>query len=703
MNNTMAGVRTSKDSLFICEKWPDQEVYPYRVADIQGERLVPFVPDRKRPFAFENRNRLMPFHAKGSVFCAKWKTKLHDTDPAKDYVLSVEKLPLQIYGISNQLAKLPVEEISCRLNLGVPDARVICHPVFFVSRKMGVRRNAVLCTPDDVQQTLDGGIRLREGIYTLPCFCLSRNQMIEVSTGVHKYLYYLRCGNLDLMRDGVCPTTSRYDQVRDFIRTRLLNKANLKETGATRVEMQRIRSVFESLKPKIDSAEIASTLSCSVDEARSALDAVCRDVDQLAEPNEIDEAFAKGLVDSCGTLSRHFMEVWEEAHEADLVAARKEMAAKIEECKRAVVESENERDRQVEGSEKAIAELKGKVEEHRTEYDRMKEEIRSKQLLLDDVRRETEGLLAQSHESIARMLVMTEAVKVVNDTQPHEARGDCSAAKSTRSETFRFFRRGKPLDMEQIQDDSELSLLQDNLEMCGIIPDARADLASVLLAAYRLRTPILLAGPNGRAIADSLSCVVNATMADELTCEGNIDEVRLSEAFSGDDGVLAIRGGLNSSWTDCILEVLGEATRMPIFLLPLSDDLVMMPKSILDYAVSIDTQPIASESVRGYEVNLFGKKSNLPKEKWTVGRLADESLFRKVFHCSLSCESNLKRVVGLATTYRGVENLSPDFIYSTFYYAMARILDSAKGFNEYVNSHKGIAPLLQWLIPEEET
>lgn len=698
-----ADIKTTNDSLFICEKWPGAEVYPYRVADIQGERLVPFVPDRKRPFAFENRNRLMPFHAKGPVFCAKWKTKLHDTDPAKDYILSVEMLPLQIYGINNQLANLPVEEISCRLNLGVPDVRVICHPVFFVSRKLGVRRNAVLCTPDDVRQTSDGGIRLKVGIYTLPCFCLSRNQMIEVSTGVNKYLYYFRCGNLDLMRDGVCPTTSRYDQVRDYIRMRLLNKANLKETGATRAEMQRIRNVFESLKPKIDSAEIASTLSCSVDEARFALDAVCRDVDQLAEPNEIDETFAKGLIDSCGTLSRHFMKVWEETHEADLVAAKKEMAAKVDECQRAVVESEKERDRQVADSKKAIAELKGKVVGHRTECARIEEEIRSKQLLLEGVRRETEGLLAQSHEAIARMLVMAETVKVVNDTKPHEASGGRSAAKPARSETSSFFRSGKPLDSEQIQDDAELSLLQDNLEMCGIIPEARTDLAAVLLAAYRLRTPILLAGPNGRAIADSLSCVVDATMADELACEGNVDAESLSEAFSGDDGILAIRGGLNSSWTECILETLGETSRMPIFLLPLSDDLVMMPKGILDYAVSIDTQPIVSESVRGYEVNLFGKKSLFPKEDGLRVRLSDENQLRKVFRCSLSCESNLRRVAGLAATYRGAEGLSQDFMYSVFYYAMARILDSAKGFNEYVSSHKGIAPLLQRLIPEEET
>lgn len=76
MNDNMADIKTSKDSLFICEKWTDQEVYPYRVADINRYKLIPFVPDRNASRAFGNRSRLMAFHCnkRGQVFCANWKT-----------------------------------------------------------------------------------------------------------------------------------------------------------------------------------------------------------------------------------------------------------------------------------------------------------------------------------------------------------------------------------------------------------------------------------------------------------------------------------------------------------------------------------------------------------------------------------------------------------------------------------------------------
>lgn len=138
MNDEDMNIQTSINSLFICERGQDHEIYPYRVADfdLSGRRVVPFVPKREAPYAYDNRNRLQPFHreGRGMVFCANWKTIRNNADPEKDYVLPhLETLAIEIYGVSDRLARYTVKDIALHLRKSIPDLRVAEHPVFFIS------------------------------------------------------------------------------------------------------------------------------------------------------------------------------------------------------------------------------------------------------------------------------------------------------------------------------------------------------------------------------------------------------------------------------------------------------------------------------------------------------------------------------------------------------------------------------------------
>ena len=719
MNDEDMNIQTSINSLFICERGQDHEIYPYRVADfdLSGRRVVPFVPKREAPYAYDNRNRLQPFHreGRGMVFCANWKTIRNNADPEKDYVLPhLETLAIEIYGVSDRLARYTVKDIALQLRKSIPDLRVAEHPVFFISTAYAGSRMAVLCSPNDVQRLPGGGVGLKDSVYSLPYFRLPSGP-VKVMTNANAYLYYPFCGDLGLSKAGLCPTDERYDQVRYYIRTNFLNKANLKDAGASRNEMQRIRDVFEALKPKIDVSTLATAISCTTEEARSALEAIYRDVDQLAKPSEIEESFARGLIGSSGVLASHFMSVWEKIHATDLVAAESERDARVLKCRQDVSCAEAERDRQIEEMESALAR---KREESKKELERLDasmsdrraclsnldEELASRKALLEGIMEQTGGLLVQTHDAVARVLVTAQIVKAVAVGQSQLSfQEDAKQERGLRQGLERpAFQKGIPLTPDQVDDESEWILLQENLEICGVVSTASQSLAAVLLAAYRLRKPILLAGPNGKAIADALSCVVCAATSDELFCEGPFDSDVLTCAFEGDGGVLAVRSGMNSSWTEAILEVVGSTTRMPIFLLPLSDDLAMMPRGVLDYAISIDTQPFVAEVARKYLPDFYGRTTELPVEKAQAGRLPDEVILRKLFHCSLACEANLRAVVGLASSYLAIAGLTPDFVYSAFYFAMSRVMDSLSAFNAHLSTCKGVAPSLLRFVVEED-
>lgn len=704
-------IKTSITSLFY-----NSEEDTYRLADIDNGRLIPFVADKSRPRVFKNRIRLpFKYEGHGTFFCATWRTKQSDVDPSFDFVFrQLDDLPPKMYGVNDMFKRFSVRYIALALERNVQDSRVIDHPVFFRAEKS----LAVLCSPCNVEKAPDGTVKLKDSIYTLPYYRLPLTP-VRVSCYGTDFLYYPIYGDLDFCKEGECPVVSCREQIKRYIKANYLTKANLKNAGATRSEMQRFREVFESLKQKIDVGVLATEFCRDENSIRAELAAVCSDLDQMVNPSEIDEAFAKGLINSNGALSRQLMETWQQLHASNLVSVEATKDTKIQECQSVIADAERDRDRQLAEMKQAvekckcdteaeISAMKLRIAEERETLEHIEGDIETKRKLLDGIREETASLLAQTRDTVAKALVTAQVVKAVtvDSATVKDAESVVKVSRDDRESAVEgdAYRNGNALAEEQIEDDTEWNLLCDNLEVCGVASAYRSPLAAVLLSAYRLRMPLLLAGPNGRAVADALSCVTKAQTADELVCEGDFNAEYIRDAMSG-DGVLVVRGGLNSTWTDGILEAMSMTSRMVIFMLPLSDDLAMMPKGVLDYAVALDMQPIASHLTRSYVSKLFGKVVELPVEDGNPTRISKSliPLPRTTLRVSQACESNLMNLINLATNYVGADRSLEDFSYSAIFYAVARISDLLADFWEHLKSHNGIAPSLKRFVDKEDS
>ena len=86
-----------------------------------------------------------------------------------------------------------------------------------------------------------------------------------------------------------------------------------------------------------------------------------------------------------------------------------------------------------------------------------------------------------------------------------------------------LFQSGSTLDTELVEHQESwdaISTIQEGLEDAGVVEQYSLEFAAYLHAAYTAHIPLLLAGPNGRDIADALSAALCGRTASILCCEG---------------------------------------------------------------------------------------------------------------------------------------------------------------------------------------
>ena len=142
-----------------------------------------------------------------------------------------------------------------------------------------------------------------------------------------------------------------------------------------------------------------------------------------------------------------------------------------------------------------------------------------------------------------------------------------------------------------------LAILRDNLEDAGIAMRKEDfsqtltwDVARFLYACFLNRTPLMLAGPNGRAIADAFSCARYGTTAALLDCSFSYDPKVVELCVASEDRVIAILNPLNASWVEHIEELASLPDKYVFAVQPFSDDLLIEPKGLYQYFLPLLTE-----------------------------------------------------------------------------------------------------------------
>lgn len=115
-------------------------------------------------------------------------------------------------------------------------------------------------------------------------------------------------------------------------------------------------------------------------------------------------------------------------------------------------------------------------------------------------------------------------------------------------------------------------------------------LATFLCAAYILKQPILLAGPNAKQIAESLCYVVDSGRYGVLNCAGEYDQGVVNKIGKNGEKIVLVNNLITSNWANHIQDVFANDQLLYIATHPYKEDLQVEPSSLFNYMIPVLTE-----------------------------------------------------------------------------------------------------------------
>ena len=148
----------------------------------------------------------------------------------------------------------------------------------------------------------------------------------------------------------------------------------------------------------------------------------------------------------------------------------------------------------------------------------------------------------------------------------------------------------EPLDIwDDVIDEVSINLLN-----AGVSNSPKFDccngLATFLCAAYILKQPILLVGPNAKQIAEALSYVVDRGRYGILDCSGDFEQGVVDKIGTRGEKIVIVNNLITSSWVNRIQDVFANDEVLFIATHPYKEDLQVEPGSLFNFMIPVLTE-----------------------------------------------------------------------------------------------------------------
>lgn len=361
--------------------------------------------------------------------------------------------------------------------------------------------------------------------------------------------------------------------------------AKLKEWGTIR-EARRFQAFLRGLPTTDFYQEITESCGCSLEDAKNYANKFVQCAETYLQGADEESTLlcaavehSPGLTERCRALNEG---KWQQEHMEQLGRAREELTRVTDEVQR-----------QREQHDCLVMEQQ-RLEERR---DMLTAEIAQREQLAADVEEQVASRIATARE---------QAAEFICEMAFH---GPVAAVSATAADKIQFI-PGKKLGIgisEHHEAWDAICTLQDGLEEAGIIGKRASMLAAFLYTAYVLRTPLLLAGPNGRDIADAVSAALFGRTASTLRCEGTYDPGAVEEHMQDEDRIIVLLDSINTGWISHISEFTGRSDRLIFAVHPFAEDLLIEPRGLYNYVVPVLTELFVDRPASGeYIAGCFG-------------------------------------------------------------------------------------------------
>ena len=565
-----------------------------RIADVEGNKLVPPRVDYSKEFKGANRDKLYYNPHKesclpeGHMGIWKWSVSPSLTDTDKDWIASEYhkfSRPIEVFSGFRYREK---EELAALLRGGIT-IPPCDHPILILFRNES-RDQAVLCEPFQLEVTGDG-VRVKDDIFRMPCYDIEEIDLFytQSTQGLPRRCLYRF---LELPQNSNCffirsPEKAIKKIFQDRLSWSFIKTHNL----GTRNEYKIFRSIIEALPENDLIEELSNQCQCSKDVADSYWKVFKEHIDKYVRGEDIETEALRSLLERDKSLSDRLYEEWLQAHQQEL----NEEENKLQQAR---AEFEVQRDTLEKEQEKLEADFTEFQRNQKVEQARIQNETKKAEARLINIREEAKHYETLGQESLQLVreklsLAREEAAEFLADLALFGTHDYVTASVSSGIEErpipmARFLPGRLPAEWETVTSaEEELEELEENLRQSGVNKEHLSALAVYLYGVFQSKIPLLLAGPQGISIANAISCTMTGRYAAVLDCCGEWDSTMLDEAIGSDDVVIIVKHPFQNRWIDHLLPELAATEKMWIFVHPYADDLPLEPSGMYQYLLPL--------------------------------------------------------------------------------------------------------------------
>ena len=601
----------------------------------------------------------------------KWCTRVNPRSGKDGYVDSRferQQSPAEIVIIPNCGTVDELKEQLLRGVQGVYKGEKILFS-FFANRKY----TGLLCRANHLAFIPGGMTTIKPKLVHLPLYEFSEEDIVRL--GQLKFYYRVHLGTPKMMlaiRDPL-----------EIIKQTVIERApisKLKLWGTIR-NAQEFSRFLRELPTSDFYNEVAETCACSIDEAEAYTGEFIRRAETYLRQEDLETGILLSAVENSPSLMEKCQSLiekqWRASHSAQLASAEEALSKA-----RAAVEKEKQTYHQLQDRQKQTQERLEKITAEITRKGSLAEEVEKK--------------VAQRIET-ARM----NAAEFITDlafSQP----GVLAQAAPERPDIPCAFQTGTILDAETLMRHKTWKdftyTLQEELEEAGVAPQYSPGLAAYLYSAYLHRTPLLLAGPNGRDIADAFSAAMFGRTASSLHCESVFSQEALQQCLE-DEGTVVTLDPLSAGWVGHIPTLTAMKGKFLLAVHPFAEDLLIEPRGLYSYMLPLLTELVVDRSA---ERNFAGGCFDDSFSHFSSGAEQERPSFLKHLPMSLLVQNRLRKIY--SDLHGILENGQVDsfVLYGVFPYVYAS--GSAESYWPKLQSDlavsKGIQGLLQAFLGE---
>ena len=542
--------------------WADGYVRLKRLSDIHhdeitGDYLEEF-PTQRDLF----RDQRSGTFQEGYVGVWDWHVIPNKKDPSRDFIETSysSSQPTQII-IFKECDS--VEKIIKKLTVGVSE-KIYCDGVLFAYWN-GKKYEGIYCHPKDLDIKIDR-ISLKQDVFRLPVFEVFASMLYQA--GDCQVCTALNFG----MPTKVVNVKDSMDVLKALLRKRL-TWATSKQRGITNAAHQQITAYLQELPNKDFVQELAMQCNCTEDEANERIRKFVQNADSYLSATDIEDEMLSRIIQQNCELEKRCKELltteWE-----------KENSEKIQKVENELMQRKNAaKDERI-----RVEQLTEKYEAVEQKLKESNEQLEEREQLAAEVEQKVAEKIAKAQKDAADFIAAQAFLPQINRI----------GEKQTVSVTvFSSFTSGKSMDDRVAvlkNSDDVIEYLADNLKEAGVQESYTRGLAAYLYSAYRYRTPVLLAGPNGLAIAQAFSTTLFSRTVAILSCVGDYTEKVCKECKESEDNVVAIMNPFCAGWTQQLPTAVFDSGKFFFLLSPYAEDLQVEPMGISNYVLPLMTE-----------------------------------------------------------------------------------------------------------------